>query len=47
MEALRFAGLEDRAEMIFLISPFERAERQEMLEAGVSAKRSGSVARRW
>ncbi|MCW5980956.1 MAG: type VI secretion system baseplate subunit TssF [Bryobacteraceae bacterium] len=38
MEALRYAGLEDRAEIVFLLSPFERAERQEMLEAGVSAK---------
>jgi type VI secretion system protein ImpG len=38
MEALRYGGLEDRVEIIFLISPFERAERQEMLEAGVNAR---------
>lgn len=38
MDALRYAGLEERAEIVFLIAPFERAERQEMLEAGVSAK---------
>lgn len=38
MDALRYAGLEERAELIFLIAPFERAEREEMLEAGVNAK---------
>ena len=38
MEALRYAGLENQAEIIFLISPFERADRQEMLEAGVNAR---------
>lgn len=38
MEALRYGGLEDRAEIIFLISPFERAERGDMLEASVNAK---------
>ena len=32
------AGFGNRAEVIFLISPFERAERRQMLELGVTAK---------
>ena len=32
------AGFGDRAEIIFLISPFERGDRRQMLELGVSAK---------
>ncbi|MBM3744384.1 MAG: type VI secretion system baseplate subunit TssF [Acidobacteria bacterium] len=32
------AGLQDRAEIVFLISPFERADRQQPLEVGVTAK---------
>jgi type VI secretion system protein ImpG len=32
------AGFKDRAELVFLISPFERNDRQQMLELGVSAK---------
>ena len=37
-DQLRRAGFREQAEIIFLISPFERAERREMLETGVSAK---------
>ena len=38
LEQLAAAGFKDRAEIIFLISPFERTERQQTLEMGVSAK---------
>lgn len=38
LEQLAAAGFQDRAEFIFLISPFERSDRQQMLEVGVSAK---------
>jgi type VI secretion system protein ImpG len=37
-ERLRAAGFGGAAEIVFLISPFERAERREMLETGISAK---------
>ena len=37
LDRLRAAGFEDRAEIVFLISPFERAERRETLETGVTA----------
>jgi type VI secretion system protein ImpG len=38
LERLAAAGFQDRAELIFLISKFERDDRQQTLEAGVSAK---------
>jgi type VI secretion system protein ImpG len=38
LDQLGPAGFKDRAEFIFLISPFERNDRQQMLELGVSAK---------
>ncbi len=38
LEALAAAGFKERAQFIVLISPFERADRQQMLELGVSAK---------
>jgi type VI secretion system protein ImpG len=38
LEQLAAAGFQDRAEFIFLISPFERSDRQQMLEVGVSSK---------
>jgi type VI secretion system protein ImpG len=38
LEQLAAAGFGSRAEVIFLISPYERSDRQEMLELGVSAK---------
>jgi type VI secretion system protein ImpG len=38
LERLGQAGFKDRAEIIFLISRFERAERQQQLETGVSEK---------
>ena len=38
LEQLAAAGFQDRAEFIFLISPFERSDRQQMLEVGVSPK---------
>jgi type VI secretion system protein ImpG len=38
LSRLRAAGFSDRAEIIFLVSPFERAERRESLETGISAK---------
>jgi type VI secretion system protein ImpG len=38
LDALSAAGLKDRAELIFLISPFERPDRQQALEVGVTAK---------
>lgn len=37
-EQLRAAGFGERAEFIFLISPFERGDRRPMLESGVSAR---------
>ncbi|MBA4156455.1 MAG: type VI secretion system baseplate subunit TssF [Gemmatimonadetes bacterium] len=36
-ERVRAAGFGERAEVVFLISPFERGERRAMLEAGVTA----------
>lgn len=38
LEQLGAAGFGERAELVFLISEFERAERQQVLETGVSAK---------
>ncbi len=38
LEQLAAAGFQDRVELIFLISKFERDDRQQMLELGVSAK---------
>ncbi len=38
LEALRTAGFDANAEFIVLISPYERDERQQMLELGVSEK---------
>jgi type VI secretion system protein ImpG len=38
LEALRTAGFKERAEFVLLISPFERADRQQMLELGVTEK---------
>ena len=38
LEALATAGFRERAELVVLISPFERADRQQMLELGVTAK---------
>ncbi|HVX65311.1 MAG TPA: type VI secretion system baseplate subunit TssF [Bryobacteraceae bacterium] len=38
LDRLGAAGFTDRAEIIVLISPFERADREQMLELGVSAK---------
>ena len=38
LDRLRRDGFGAQAEIIFLISPFERAERREMLETGISAK---------
>lgn len=38
LEQLGAAGFQDRAEIILLISPFERGDRQQTLEVGVSAK---------
>ena len=38
LERLRSDGFRDRAEIIFLISPFERGERRETLETGITAK---------
>ena len=38
LERVRAAGLGDAVEVIFLVSPFERAERRNALEAGVSAE---------
>ncbi len=37
-EQVAAAGFGSRAEVIFLISPYERSDRQQMLELGVSAK---------
>jgi type VI secretion system protein ImpG len=38
LEQLAAAGFGPRAEVIFLVSPHERSDRQQMLELGVSAK---------
>jgi type VI secretion system protein ImpG len=38
LDALASAGFKDRAEVVFLISPFEQTERRQALEMGVSAK---------
>ena len=38
LEPLQHAGFGDRVEVLFLISPFERADRMQMLEVGVTAK---------
>ncbi len=38
LEQLSGAGLKDKAEIVFLISSFERNDRQQMLELGVSTK---------
>ncbi len=38
LDALRAAGFDAQAEFIFLIKPFERTERQQQLELGISAK---------
>jgi type VI secretion system protein ImpG len=38
LEALAAAGLKDRAELVFLISRYERPDRQQALEMGVTAK---------
>jgi len=38
LEALRTAGFGPRVEVVFLISKFERAERQQLMELNVSAK---------
>jgi type VI secretion system protein ImpG len=38
LEAALASGFKDRAELIFLIAPFELAERRHSLEAGVTAK---------
>ena len=38
LEQLAAAGFGSRAEVIFLIAPHERADRQQMLELGISAK---------
>src|SRR6202012_4191801 len=38
LDQLTRQGFKDKVELIFLISPFERNERQQMLELGVSQK---------
>ncbi len=38
LDSLGLGTFEDRAELIFLLSPYERAERNELLELGVSGK---------
>lgn len=38
LEQLREAGFGSRAEVIFLIAPFERPDRQQMIELGITAK---------
>ncbi|HEU4628436.1 MAG TPA: type VI secretion system baseplate subunit TssF [Gemmatimonadaceae bacterium] len=35
---LRAAGFGERAEVVFLVSPFERADRRQVLESGVNAR---------
>jgi type VI secretion system protein ImpG len=37
-DAIRAGGFQDSVEIIFVISPFERAERQQLLELGVGPK---------
>ncbi len=38
LDQLAAAGLKDKAEIVFLISPFERSDRHQMLEINVSTK---------
>lgn len=38
MDALRIAGFQDSVEILFLVSPFERPDRHEALEAGVGPR---------
>jgi type VI secretion system protein ImpG len=38
LDQLALAGFKDKVELIFLISPFERDDRQQMLELGVSPR---------
>ncbi len=38
MDALRAVGFQESAELVFIISAFERADRQQLLELGVSAR---------
>jgi type VI secretion system protein ImpG len=38
LEQLATAGFGSRAEVIFLVSPYERADRQQVLETGIGAK---------
>ena len=38
MDALRVAGFQDSVEILFLISPYDRPERHEILETGVSQR---------
>ncbi|MBI4877700.1 MAG: type VI secretion system baseplate subunit TssF [Acidobacteria bacterium] len=38
LERIAAAGFQDAIEIVFLISPFERADRQQQLESGISAK---------
>jgi type VI secretion system protein ImpG len=38
LDALRAAGFQDSVEILFLVSPFERPERQEALETGVGPR---------
>jgi type VI secretion system protein ImpG len=38
MDALRVAGFQDSVELLFLVSPFERPDRHEALEAGVGPR---------
>ncbi len=38
LEQIAAAGLKDKAEVVFLISPFERSDRHQMLEINVSSK---------
>jgi type VI secretion system protein ImpG len=38
LDVLRAAGFQDRVEIIFLLSPYERTDRNELLELGVTAK---------
>ena len=47
-ERVRAADFGDRVEVLFYLSEFERSDRRQMLELGVSRRaRSGWVARRW
>ena len=38
LDALRSGGFQDSAEIVFIISPFERNDRQQLLELGVSPR---------